>query len=109
LLLCFKPKNGFKATPIPLVFLGFSIVATTLSFISQLIKDKKAKFSVSLFYKDNAERQNFVCKDFDYNDEANEIIAKQEISIDFRYAPAITPNTSFGLSITPFFNSSKTF
>lgn len=60
------------------------------SFIAQLIKDGKANFSVSLFYRDNAERQNFVCED--YNDEGNEITAEQEIDIDFRYAPEITPN-----------------
>lgn len=64
------------------------------SFISQLIKDKKAKFSVSLLYKDNAERQKFICDepDYDYDDEANEITAEQKIKIDFRYAPEITPN-----------------
>lgn len=62
------------------------------SFISQLVKNKKAKFSVSLFYKDNAERQKFVCVDFDCDDESNEITAEQEIDIDFRYAPEIIPN-----------------
>ncbi len=65
------------------------------SFISQLIKDKKAKFSVSLLYKDNAERQKFICDECDesnYDDEINEITAKQKIKIDFRYAPEITPN-----------------
>jgi len=60
------------------------------SFIAQLIRDGKAKFSVSLFYKDNAERQKFVCEGYD--DERNEITAEQEIDIDFRYAPEITPN-----------------
>jgi hypothetical protein len=62
------------------------------SFITQLIKDEKAKFSVSLFYKDNAERQKFVCEDFDYDSEVNEITAEQTIDIDFQYAPEITPN-----------------
>jgi len=62
------------------------------SFIFQLIKAKKAKFSVTLFYKDNAERQNFVCEDFDYDDDANEITTEQKIDIDFQYAPEITPN-----------------
>jgi hypothetical protein len=64
------------------------------SFISQLIKDKKAKFSVSLLYKDNAERQKFICDEdeLDYDDETNEITAKQEIKIDFHYAPEVTPN-----------------
>ncbi len=64
------------------------------SFIAQLIKDGKAKFCVSLFYKDNAERQAFTCIDDDVciDDETNEIIAEQEIKIDFRYAPEITPS-----------------
>ena len=62
------------------------------SFIAQLIKEKKAKFSVALFYKNNAERQKFICDNFDYYDETNEIIAEQEIDIDFRYAPEIIPN-----------------
>ena len=62
------------------------------SFICQLVKDKKAKFSVALFYKGNAERQQFVCEDFNYDDEAKEITSEQEIKIDFRYAPEITPN-----------------
>lgn len=62
------------------------------SFISQLVKKEKAKFSVALFYKNNAERQTFVCEDFNCNDETNEIIAEQEMDIDFRYAPEITPN-----------------
>ncbi len=62
------------------------------SFISQLIKDKKAKFSVALFYKDNRTREKFVCEDFYYDDESREIISEQEINIDFRYAPEITPN-----------------
>ncbi len=62
------------------------------SFIAELVKNEKAKFSVALFYKDNAERQKFVCESFDYYDESNEIIAEQKINIDFRYAPEITPN-----------------
>jgi hypothetical protein len=48
---------------------------------------------VALFYKDNAERQKFVCEEgFVYDDKTKEIISKQEIKIDFRYAPEITPN-----------------
>lgn len=62
------------------------------SFISQLIQDEKAKFSVALFYKNNAERQVFVCDKFDYDDEINTITAEQIIDIDFKYAPEITPN-----------------
>lgn len=69
------------------------IVTHTLrgdSFISQLIKDKKAVFSVSLFYKDNAERQTAQCEDFD--EDGDSISAEQEIKIDFSYAPEITPH-----------------
>lgn len=62
------------------------------SFISELIKDKKAKFSVSLFYKDSRERQKFICDDFDINNEIREITAEQKINIDFSYAPEITAN-----------------
>ncbi len=62
------------------------------SFIAELIKNGKAKFSVSLFYKDSAERQKSVCDEFDYDDEENEITAEQEINIDFSYAPEITAN-----------------
>lgn len=62
------------------------------SFITDLIKDKKAKFSVSLFYKDSSERQSFVCDDFDFDDETKEITAEQEIDITFSYAPEITAN-----------------
>jgi hypothetical protein len=62
------------------------------SFISKLIKDKKAKFFVSLLYRDNAERQKFICDEFNYDNETNEITAEQEIKIDFRYAPEVTPN-----------------
>jgi|APSaa5957512576_1039674.scaffolds.fasta_scaffold04034_2 hypothetical protein len=61
------------------------------SFIAELLKSNKAKFSVSLFYKDNAERQNFVSDDYDYDEEAQEISAEQEINIDYSYAPEITP------------------
>ena len=62
------------------------------SFIFKLIRDKNAKFSVSLFYKDSSERQKFICDDFYYNDETKEITAEQKIDITFSYAPEITPN-----------------
>jgi hypothetical protein len=62
------------------------------SFIAELLKNKQAGFSVALFYKDNAERQRFICDDWDYDGETNEIIAVQNIAIDFRYAPEIMPN-----------------
>ncbi len=62
------------------------------SFIAELIKNKRAKFSVSLFYKDSAERQKIICDDFDFDDETKEITAEQKIDIDFSYAPEITAN-----------------
>ncbi len=62
------------------------------SFIAELIKNKKAKFSVSLFYKGSAERQKIVCDDFDFDDETKEITTEQKIDIDFSYAPEITAN-----------------
>ena len=61
------------------------------SFIAELLKSKKAAFLVSFFYKDNAERQNFICDDWDYSEDKNEIIAEQSIDIDFSYAPEINP------------------
>jgi hypothetical protein len=62
------------------------------SFIAELIKNQKAKFSVSLFYKGNFERQSHICESFTFDKTSCEIIAKQDINIDFRYAPEITPN-----------------
>jgi hypothetical protein len=61
------------------------------SFIAELIKNKKAKFLVVLFYKDNAERQKFICDKYDYDENTQEISATQNIDIDFSYAPEITP------------------
>lgn len=61
------------------------------SFIAELIKNKKAKFLVTLFYKDNAERQKSICNDWDYDEDTQEIRAEQNIEIDFSYAPEITP------------------
>ena len=61
------------------------------SFIAELIKNKKAKFLITLFYKDNAERQKFICDDWDYDEDTQEISAEQNIDIDFSYAPEITP------------------
>jgi hypothetical protein len=62
------------------------------SFISELLRSNKAKFSVSLFYKDNAERQNFVIDEYDYDEDAQEITAEQNIDVDFNYAPEIIPS-----------------
>jgi hypothetical protein len=61
------------------------------SFIVELLKNQKAGFSVTLFYKDNAERQNFICNDWNYDEDTQEIVAEQNIDIDFSYAPEITP------------------
>ena len=71
------------------------IVTHTLkgeSFILELLKNNKAKFSVSLFYKDNAERQNFVIDIYDYDEDIQEITAEQNIDVDFNYFPEITPS-----------------
>ena len=60
------------------------------SFIRQLIKNGKAKFAVSLFYKDSAERQSHK---FDGAfDNGEKIIARQIIDNKFSYAPEITAN-----------------
>ena len=61
------------------------------SFISELLKENKAKFLVSLYYKDNAERQSFSIDSYDYDEEMQEIVAEQEIDIDYSYAPEVTP------------------
>lgn len=62
------------------------------SFIAKLIRDKKAKFSVTFFYKDSKQRQKFIYDEFDYDAETQEITAEQKIDIDFSYAPEITAN-----------------
>lgn len=70
------------------------IVTHTLkgeSFISKLLQENKAKFLVSLYYKDNAERQSFSAKSYDYDEEIREITAEQEIDVDYSYAPEVTP------------------
>lgn len=61
------------------------------SFISQLLRDGKAKFSVSLLYKDNAERQSSVCDECSYDEDVKEASAEQIVDIDYNYAPEITP------------------
>ena len=53
------------------------------SFIAELIKNNKARFLVTLFYKDNAERQNFICDDWEYDEDTGEVGAEQNIDIDF--------------------------
>lgn len=62
------------------------------SFIAELVRSNEAKFTVSLFYKNSAERQKIVCDEFDNDDKTNEITAEQEIDIEFSYAPEITAN-----------------
>jgi hypothetical protein len=61
------------------------------SFIAELIKNNKARFLVTLFYKDNAERQNFICDDWEYDEDTGEVGAEQNIDIDFSYAPEVSP------------------
>jgi len=61
------------------------------SFIVKLLRDGKAKFSVSLFYKDNAERQSSVCDECNYDEDMQEVTGEQILDIDYNYAPAITP------------------
>lgn len=63
---------------------------TGQSFIRQLIESKKAIFSVSLYFKDSAERKQFSCDNFEVKED--ELIARQSIPIEFSYAPEITPN-----------------
>ena len=73
---------------------GKLVITHTLkgeSFIAELLKNQKAEFLVTLFYKDNAERQNFICNEWSYDEETQEIVAEQNVDIDFSYAPEITP------------------
>lgn len=64
------------------------------SFIRQLIEGGDAKFSVRLLYSDSSERQSHLCNAGDIvpNDETNEMVATQIISMDFSYAPEVTPS-----------------
>ncbi len=61
------------------------------SFIRGLLITEKAFFSVSLYFKDSKERQNF---NLSYGGDVNEnkLIAVQDIDVNFSYAPEITPN-----------------
>ncbi len=61
------------------------------SFIRDLLIEKKAKFHISLYFKDSRERQNFSLF-YGENPSENELISTQDIEIDFSYAPEITPN-----------------
>jgi hypothetical protein len=81
-------------SPSPAVSLTIVLIEPFLKSLSQQTYNNEdtSPLSVALFYKGNAERQQFVCEDFNYDDEAKEITSEQEIKIDFRYAPEITPN-----------------
>lgn len=70
-------------------------ILTGQSFIKDLLIENKAKFHVSLYFKDSKERQSFSLyydkgKDIDEADKG--LIAIQHIDFDFSYAPEITPN-----------------
>lgn len=64
---------------------------TGQSFIRQLVLDKQAKFSISLYYKNSSERQNHIFDDEPLN-ENNKITASQTIDNEFSYAPEIIAN-----------------
>lgn len=55
------------------------------SYISRLVRDGAAKFSVRLFYRDGAERRYQLC-------EEPGVCVKQIISLEFSYAPEILPS-----------------
>ena len=58
------------------------------SFISNLIENGKAKFSVSLLYRNSSERQYHpYCQITPMRD--NAIVVKQTVPIDFSYAPEV--------------------
>ena len=62
------------------------------SFISELVKINDAVFSVLLLYKDSGERQEHVCNADEISINGDEITATQTISMEFSYAPEITPS-----------------
>ncbi len=61
------------------------------SFISQLVENDEAKFSVSLLYRDSSERQHHLC-DTGISTSNHEIVGTQTIPIKFSYAPEIMPS-----------------
>ena len=63
------------------------------SFISRLVINDEAKFSVLLLYKDSSERQHHLYDtEIPTNSHEHEIVAKQTIPIEFSYAPEIMPS-----------------
>ncbi len=60
------------------------------SFIQNLVKDKRAVFSVLLVYQNSSERQICLCKNFELAGDS--IIAIQTIPLKFSYAPKIKPS-----------------
>ena len=63
------------------------------SYIRELIKNRDAKFSVSLLYRDSSERQHYFCESgISTEEEGDGIIAVQNIDVIFSYAPEIMPS-----------------
>ena len=61
------------------------------SYVSRLVKNRTARFSVRLLYRDSRQRYHHVADDID-SDTSDEIVAKQEIPLKFSYAPEIKPS-----------------
>ncbi len=66
---------------------------TGMSFIRQLVLDDKAKFSVSLYYKNSAERRSDTTNGF--SEKENTITVVQIIGNEFSYAPEIAASIVF--------------
>lgn len=62
------------------------------SFISRLVANDDAQFSVLLLYRDSSERQHIACETTDIKIEDDKIIAEQMVSINFSYPPEIIPS-----------------
>lgn len=88
----FDESISYEVDAVQLSYKGELLITHTLngqSFISDLIRNKKAKFAVSLFYKDHAERQNHIFDEI-YYIQTNKITAKKRIKVNFGYAPKIS-------------------
>ncbi len=62
------------------------------SFISRLLEQGKAKFSVRLLYKDSFERQHHLCDESILPMQEGIIAITQTIPMDFSYAPEVMPS-----------------
>lgn len=90
----FNDSVSYEAEAVQLQSARKLLITHTLkgeSFISDLFRGGDAFFSVSLFYKDNAERQSVTIHEYDDDKDSKEITVEQYIDIDFSYAPEITP------------------